>query len=352
LLFLTGHYGGNLTHGDTYLAQYAPAPVRRLMGMSDERMPRARPKDVASADIYLDVVAPALDQRCSTCHNNSKRKGGLSVASYASLMKGGEHGPVIVAGDAKASDLVRRISLPPEDKDFMPHDGKTPLTAEQTAAIGWWVAAGAPRTATVGSLKPPAEVLAHLGTTLGFGKPVVAAAVADVPPPDARVLDALESKGFSVRAITVDSPLVQVDYTASRPMDDTYLAELAQIGHQIHSLNLRSAGVTDSQLKTVSQFDHMVKLRLELNPITDAGLANLAGLKQLQSLNLYGTKVSDAGMGSLSSLQSLREVFLWQTAVTPAAIAEFKRTHAGVHVDDGFDPRTFPEGPKSIPVVN
>lgn len=361
LLFVTGHYGGKLTHGDTYLTQYAPAPLRGLLGLPAPRVARPKPKDVPSAVVWLDVVAPALDQRCSPCHNDGKRKGGLSIASYDTLMKGGEHGPVIVAGDAKASDLVRRITLPADDKDFMPHDGKTPLSAEQTQAIVWWVSAGASPTAAVAALKPPADVLPSFEAALGFrpsaARKVAAAAppavpAADVPAPDARVLDALERDGFSVRAITVDSPLVQVDYTAGRTLDDAHLAELAKIGRQIYSLNLRNAGVTDEDLQTVSQFEHLARLRLELNPITDAGLVRLASLKKLEYLNLYGTKVSNAGLGTLSGLASLREVFLWQTAVTPAAISEFQRAHANIRVNDGFDPKTFPEGPKSIPVVN
>jgi uncharacterized membrane protein/mono/diheme cytochrome c family protein len=155
LLFATGHFGGNLTHGDTYLAEYAPGFLRGLMGVSEEQVPRPAPKNLASADVYLDVVAPAFRQRCSSCHNDSKKKGGLSLASYAALMKGGEKGPVIVAGQPGKSDLVRRISLSHDDGDFMPRDGKTPLTPEQTAAVRWWVAAGAPREGTVLALGAP-----------------------------------------------------------------------------------------------------------------------------------------------------------------------------------------------------
>ncbi len=33
LVVLTGHYGGNLTHGDTFLVEYAPEPIRRLAGL-------------------------------------------------------------------------------------------------------------------------------------------------------------------------------------------------------------------------------------------------------------------------------------------------------------------------------
>src|SRR5262249_45162057 len=59
LMFLTGHLGGNLTHGDTYLLQYAPGPVRVLAGLPADAGPRPKPQDLASADIYLDVVQPA-----------------------------------------------------------------------------------------------------------------------------------------------------------------------------------------------------------------------------------------------------------------------------------------------------
>ncbi len=75
LMLLTGHLGGSLTHGDTYLAQYAPGPIRVLAGLPADAGPRPKPADLASADIYLDVVQPALEQRCSSCHNNTKTSG-------------------------------------------------------------------------------------------------------------------------------------------------------------------------------------------------------------------------------------------------------------------------------------
>jgi hypothetical protein len=88
LMFLTGHLGGSLTHGDTYLVQYAPGPVRVLAGLPADAGPRPKPMDLASADIYLDVVQPALERRCLSCHNNSKTSGGFSAATYESLMRG------------------------------------------------------------------------------------------------------------------------------------------------------------------------------------------------------------------------------------------------------------------------
>jgi uncharacterized membrane protein len=363
LLLLTGHFGGNLTHGDTYLAQYAPGPLRSLLGYEDAPVTRAKPVNLDAADIYLDVVAPSLQQRCGNCHNDNKRKGELSMASYASLLKGGKNGAVIVPGRPAASDLIRRINLGHDDKDFMPHDGKTPLTSEQTAAITWWVSIGAPRTAAIAKLQAPPATRAALESVLGLGKQKLqagdqqaasnaAAPPPNIPPAEPDIVNSLESSGFVVRPIAVGNPLVQVDFTANRQITDAELAELAKIGPQIHALNLRSAGVGDMQLATIGRFDNLASLRLELNPITDAGVSRLLGLNQLEYLNLYGTKVSDAGVAQLSHLERLHKLFVWQTAITTAGIAELKRTRSELIVNGGFDPRNFPAGPTVIPVVN
>ena len=370
LLFLTGHFGGNLTHGDTYLAQYAPGPLRGLLGNEAADAARPKPASVEVADIYLDVVSPSLQQRCATCHNENKRKGEFSVASYADLMKGGKEGAVIVAGKPDASDLIRRIRLDPGHEDYMPKDGKTPLTPEQGAAIAWWISVGAPQSGAVGTLQPTPEATVALHSVLGFGGgnapsahegseggPMLAGAPIPPPPPDlqpadAAAVNALESNGFVVRAVAKGNPLVVVDFTARRKLGDADLEALAKIGKQIHALNLRNAGLTDAQLATVGKFENLTHLRLEMNPITDAGVPQLLNLSKLEYLNLYGTKVGDRGLAQLAKLANLRDLFVWQTAITTAGIAELQRARAGLNVNGGFDPRTFPVGPKVIPVVN
>jgi uncharacterized membrane protein len=357
LLFVTGHFGGNLTHGETYLVQYAPGPLRQLAGVAT---PRAKPQSLAAADIYLDVVAPALEQRCATCHNESKRKGGLSVASHADLMKGGENGAVVVAGDRDKSDLFRRITLAHDDEEFMPKDGKTPLTAEQTAAIGWWISVGAPQTASISTLQLTHDVQPALETILGLRAPAPAEAkvaeaarsVPNLPPPDPAVVNEIEGAGFVVRSVTADSPMVDVDFTAQRDITTADVEKLAKIGQQVNSLNLRDSGVTDEHLKTVGRFANLTRLRLELNPITNTGLAQLASLKNLEYLNIYGSKVTDAGLAVLASLEHLREMYVWQTGVSAAGLAQLKSAHPNIAVDGGFDTKRFPVGPKEIPVVN
>lgn len=164
LVAITGHYGGNMTHGTTYLVEYAPAPLKRLAGLEV----REQASSAMTADVFADVIHPMLDQRCASCHGTDTRKGRLSVATYDLLMEGGEMYPAVVPNDLKQSELYARITLPQTSDDFMPKEGKTPLTADQVKIIGWWIEAGAPGSGAVESLNPPADIAALISTQLGL----------------------------------------------------------------------------------------------------------------------------------------------------------------------------------------
>lgn len=154
LATITGHYGGNLTHGSTYLVEYAPQPVRALAGLGPRRPPV---ENLADADPFLDLVGPMLRQRCTNCHNPDKRQGELDLTSHAAMMRGGETGSVVVAGRPQVSEMLRRISLPPDDEEFMPAEGNTPLTAAQVQIIEWWITAGVPVDVTMSELETPPD---------------------------------------------------------------------------------------------------------------------------------------------------------------------------------------------------
>lgn len=167
LIAMVGHYGGNLTHGSTYLVEYAPSPVRAAFGLGPRR---AAVTDLALADPYLDIVAPMLDSRCEGCHNPDQRQAELDVTTYESLMRGGETGRVISAGRPEVSELVRRIVLPEDDEAFMPAEGRTPLTARQVEIISWWVRTGATTGTPLGQIEGAldAEITALLNAELGL----------------------------------------------------------------------------------------------------------------------------------------------------------------------------------------
>jgi uncharacterized membrane protein len=358
LMIVTGHLGGNLTHGDTYLLQYAPAPLRVLAGLPASAAPRPQPRDVASADIFLDVVAPALAQRCSTCHNNSKRSGGLSVASYESLMKGGKNGPVIRPGDAARSDLMRRVTLAPASTDFMPKEGKTPLNDNEVAAIGWWIGQGAPRSASVASLKLTAnasQALQSLISTQGAASGESATAISTEPDlpsvakADEAAVAALVSVGFIVRNAFQGSNLLDVDYTSTRPLSIEDMQLLARLAPNLLRLNLRHAGITDAHVKALPTFPNLRQLRLERNDITDAGARDIATMPALTSLNLTNTRVTDAGVAAVARMPRLKSLFVWATPVTPGVLGRIRVEHPSLHVDTGLGAREVPAPTKKVP---
>jgi hypothetical protein len=363
LMFLTGHLGGSLTHGDTYLVQYAPGPIRVLAGLPADAGPRPKPADLASADIYLDVVQPALDRRCSGCHNNSKTSGGLSAATYETLMKGGSKGPVISPGNPSASDLFRRVNLTPDRSDFMPKNGKTPLDKNEVAAIGWWISQGAPKTAMVGSLQLTAEASSAIQAVIGAAGGVVeeeeapAAGPDEAPLPqvaeaDKAAVAKVVEEGFIVRKVAKGSNLVDVDYVSANPVTPDMINDLASFGPNILRLNLRHAGVTDSEVKTIAGFSNLRRLRLEENAITDTAAADIAGLKNLTYLNLTNTKVTDAGLDQVSTLPKLSRIYVWGTTITPEAVDKVKAACKDLTVYVGFTAKDVPVETKIITPAN
>lgn len=353
LMILTGHLGGNLTHGDAYLIQYAPEPIRALAGHAGPRPP---PKDLASADIYLDVVQPALERRCSNCHNGSKKSGGLSVASYETLMKGGSKGAVIKPGDPANSDLFRRVSLTPGAKDFMPKEGKTPLNSNEVAAIGWWIEHGAPASATVGSLQPTAKAASAIQSIIGAGDEtqVVAADSAStglptVPKADENAVSKVVEEGFIVRKIYQGSNLLDVDYTSRTPVTPEIMADLARLAPNIMRLNLHRAGITDADIKTIATFTNLRHLRVEQNEITDAGARDLATLTQLTSLNLTHTKITDKGFDAVARLPGLKTLYVWGTPVTRGTLEKVRAAHKDLRIEAGLNADDVPAAGKVVP---
>src|SRR5262245_9800186 len=102
------------------------------VGLGQSHAPPAPP------DFGRDVM-PILETNCLRCHNTAKQEGGLLLESLEDLMKGGDDGSPIVAGDAEGSPLVRQVEGRAKPK--MPP--KSDLRPEDIATLRAWIAAGA-----------------------------------------------------------------------------------------------------------------------------------------------------------------------------------------------------------------
>ena len=116
-----------------------------------ERLPPAAERPV---DFVRDVQ-PILLKRCFECHSGDVAEGELSLATRDRVIRGGEHGKVLVPGDSLSSVLVHLVSGIDEDR-MMPPEGD-PLSAGQVGILRAWIDQGAKWPEGADVLDPRAE---------------------------------------------------------------------------------------------------------------------------------------------------------------------------------------------------
>jgi mono/diheme cytochrome c family protein len=145
LLLDASHHGGTLTHGQGFLTQNAPGPIRALI----QRLETSTPRPTARAGLRTDEIRSAahrvFESKCHSCHGPQKQKGKYRMDQRDSLIRGGSSGEAaVVPGDPGRSRLFRQIVLPKEHDDVMPPSGKEPLDDTEVLAVLRWIQAGAP----------------------------------------------------------------------------------------------------------------------------------------------------------------------------------------------------------------
>ena len=315
LLTTTGHFGGNLTHGSTYLVQYAPNPIRAFAGLPPKLDRNYKKIDnIDSALVFEDVLMPILDAKCISCHNEEKLKGELLLSSYKDMMKGGESGKAIVKGNSSASELYKRITLAPDDENFMPPEGKTPLSKEQVKLIEWWIEAGAKPKASLLALNADREVRDKFEKYLGIGK-YKTILNAPIDPINPSVIKTIESAGFNVTVLAKEVNYLDVSVKNGEKITKTQLETLKKAKEHIVWLDLKNAGITDEYFGVINSSPNLLRLRLDRNEITDKGVAELTDLKNLEYINLSFTKITDEALVAINKMGNLDKVYYYGTEV-------------------------------------
>lgn len=95
---------------------------------------------VSAEHLSFDDIYPILEENCLSCHHNPGAPRGLSMETYSGLLKGSENGPVVIPGDAKNSELLKRLKG--ESYPRMPMNGPPYLNESETRLISNWIDAG------------------------------------------------------------------------------------------------------------------------------------------------------------------------------------------------------------------
>ena len=93
-------------------------------------------------EFFENKIRPILANHCLECHSGEKGKikGGLNMDSKEDVLKGGDTGPALEAGNVKGSLIIKAVTW--EDDLQMPPKKK--LSDEQIADLKKWISIGAP----------------------------------------------------------------------------------------------------------------------------------------------------------------------------------------------------------------
>ncbi len=118
----------------TYAGFDAPALRQILQSQLPTPAPVPTPAPLIGTPTYTVNIQSIFTSLCATCHNATAPSAGLDLSTYASLMKGGQDGPVILPGDSVNSLLFKKQSA----KHY------ANMTADELNLIIQWIKAGAP----------------------------------------------------------------------------------------------------------------------------------------------------------------------------------------------------------------
>lgn len=337
LIIITGHLGGNLTHGADYLTS-------AFEGKEGAKFKRKPIPDVQQAMAYNDLVQPILAEKCFSCHGSTKQKGKLRMDQQELLMKGGKDGVVIKPGKADESEIIKRVLLPLEDEHHMSPKEKAQLTQKEITVIKWWIGNGASFDKKVIQL-PQADSIKPVLLSFqnaGGSSEEASATIADKDIPtepvtqaDEKVIDALKKAGAIVLPVAQNSNYLQVNFLNDTALTPEKLQLIGQLKKQLISLKLSNTNTNDAALDAIAQCTSLIKLFLDHTLITDKDLHKLSNLKNLHYLNLVGTSVTAEGIKSLAQLKQLKRIYLYQTKVDKTLWAELQKQFPSTKLDSG-----------------
>lgn len=97
----------------------------------------------ASAVDYKTQIAKIFEQKCFACHSVTKKVKGKLALDLAELPNQIGPGKNIIPGEAMKSTMLVNCTLPNDDADVMPPEGKNRLTDAEIDLLKTWITEGA-----------------------------------------------------------------------------------------------------------------------------------------------------------------------------------------------------------------
>ncbi|MDN5202017.1 c-type cytochrome domain-containing protein [Fulvivirgaceae bacterium BMA10] len=322
VLIFTGHFGAGLTHGTGFLTE--PIMKNRKSEITEE------------SALFEGFVQPILLSKCEGCHNEQKKKGGLNMSSWPEILKGGENGPIWIAGDPDSSEMIRRSLLPMEHDDHMPPEGKPQLTASELRLLKNWIRAGAGEHMSLADLSPNDSLYQLVTDRLASLQKQDDLPKYDFKHADEELVASLNNPYRTIKQESPGSPALDVNIYVRQAFKLEYLTELKKIREQIVFLNLAYMPIIDENIEVISSFPNLQKLNLNHTDITGKTLNLLSSCEKLKSLAISGTDVDIEILEALKSFSAIEEIFVWNTVLTSDEFDQMRDALPGVSIYQGY----------------
>tara|TARA_B110000008_G_scaffold279712_2_gene328134 strand:+ start:1225 stop:2595 length:1371 start_codon:yes stop_codon:yes gene_type:complete len=325
LLLIVGHHGGNITHGENYLFEYAPDFLKKYLYKEKNQLISYKEKEIDSIEVFTELILPVFENKCIACHNSDIPSGGLNMVSLEKILVGGAAGSSIIDGNSLNSPIFKRITLSQSHSKFMPPSGE-PLTYDEINLIQWWINNGVKNDIKLIDIELSNEeesLLARLFEIDTKPKPWYEK-LKNLEELNLEELKKLEDKNLSWKQLANNYPVIEIKFNGNK-ITDNVLSEILKFNKHVISLTIKNSSLNDSQLNIISQLENLMILNIQNNPLSDDGITNLNSLNHLERLNLYGTNVSDLSLETFTEIKSLKKIYLWNTKVSKEKIDEFNR---------------------------
>ncbi|NQV34089.1 MAG: hypothetical protein HQ515_15460 [Phycisphaeraceae bacterium] len=318
-IVVTGHLGGQLTHGPRFLSKHAPPALQAFLGPVAQQDPDPASVPVGSATVYHTLIEPILENHCVFCHGADQKKGQLAVHTQEALMAGGRTGPSVVSGASHDSELVKRIQLPLAEVGHMPPDGKTQLSVTQISALQWWVSQGASYDTALNKTELPQALTALLPKTVDFTEESDASNIEAQF--DEALIRQLMDQQISIQRVQQDTQRLWISFPAiADQVTDETVKQLLPLSPFIAWLDLSNTRITSEALPWIAKMSALTELNLGRTGIEAQALKALAQHESIERLNLSGVLLDDSVVDILLDMPNLKRVTLWGTEVSRAGI--------------------------------
>ena len=333
LIIITGHLGGTLTHGAGYLTTGVSKEEGGLIKNDKPIITNAQ-----EALVYKDIIQPILKDKCYGCHSAIKQKGKLRLVEKEWILKGGEDGIIIHAGEAMTSTIYKNIVLDPVDEQHMPPKGKPQITDQERMLLEWWINTGASFDKKVKELPQtnsiPNILLALQNNNVNKVE-VISIPEKEVAPADEKAINALKNKGVTIVNVALNSNYLNANFITLSHTSDTIHDLIGDIKENLVWIKMPGMQFTDALSEAIATCSSLTKLSINNTNITDLQLSKLNSLNELQYLNIVNTKVTLAGLLKLTNLKKLNQLYLGQTSITADDLNKIKNVFPNAKVDFG-----------------